>query len=74
MENKINLNYEPYEIFEEESDSVFYMGIARQSATNIACWKIKKMWKINNIWKSGFPEGKQCFDYIWDNRKDYTYE
>ena len=68
------LDIEPYLLVDQQSDTNFYIGTSRsfndQGKPN---WRIKRFWKIGSVWKEGYPNGKQDFTFIWDDRLTYIY-
>lgn len=71
----LNYDIDPYVLVDEMSDTEFFVGTSRtfnNKSANI--WRIKRYWKIGNVWMSGFPDGKQDFIHVWDDRLSYTYK
>lgn len=68
------LNIEAPLLIDETSSTEYYIGTSKSfielSKPN---WRIKRIWKIGNVWRIGFPDGKQDFAFIWDDRLSYTY-
>jgi hypothetical protein len=77
--NEIELNAQSYKIdpamlVDEISSTEYYVGISNNSKdTNKAVWRIKKIWKDGTTWKFDFPDGRQEFVFVWNDRLSYTY-
>jgi hypothetical protein len=68
-------NIFPVMLVDEVSSEEFYIGISkRHNDQSKPDWQIKRIWKVGTVWNFGFPDGKQDFKFIWDNRLSYTYK
>ena len=75
VENNVNDNYEPTKLIDEYSVTEYYIGLSTNgNDTSANIWKIKRIWKVGNVWNSGYPNGIQLNEFIWDNRYGYNYE
>lgn len=77
IDNGININpqqYDLYEIYDEASDTEFYVGYSGQGCETAACWRIKKYVTTGTITKTVYPNGSQEFRFAWDKRADYKYK
>ena len=76
-ETYINVQHykvDPYILVDEMSDTEIYIGTSRTFNDRAKpIWRIKRFWKIGNVWFSGFPDGKQDFIHVWDDRLSFTY-
>jgi hypothetical protein len=62
--------------FEYSGDSVIYIGKADPgTATSEAAWSIQKLTYdgSNHCTDIKWAQGKNAFEFIWDNRATYTY-
>jgi hypothetical protein len=61
-------------IIDESTENVVYIGYAKRgSLTTEPVWKIKKIQINNGITTIGFVDGKVNYNFIWDDRSNYTY-
>lgn len=72
-------NYQPFiserQLIDEVSETLYYIGSCRTFCEpNQPKWKIQKIFKDGSVWKFQFPNGKQTYDFIWDDRGTYTYK
>ena len=66
--------YDPIMLVDELSDTEYYVGWSRNfSDPAQANWRIRRIVKIGTVWRFEYPDGKQDFNYIWDDRLTYTY-
>jgi hypothetical protein len=77
IESDINVQsifIEPYILVDELSTTEYYIGTSK-SFNDMARpnWRIKRIVKIGNVWKFQYPDGKQDFIFIWDDRLSYSY-
>lgn len=71
----LNYNLEPYRYIDEVTDELFYIGVSNNgNSTDRPIWNIKKIEKIGTEWRVSFPEGKQQFKFVWDERYLYDYK
>lgn len=77
QDSEINIqaiNIEPYLLVDETSTTEYYIGTSKSfSDPAKPNWRIKRIMKIGNVWKFQYPNGRQGFDFIWDDRFTYTY-
>lgn len=68
-------NIELLPIVDEVSDTEFYIGTSGSfNNTSAAVWRIKKIWQDGSVWMSGYANGDQGFNFVWDLRAtDYIY-
>lgn len=68
-------NYEPVRLIDELSETEIYIGESINfSDKSNDSWRIKKIIKIGNVWEFQFPNGKQDYVFIWDDRYAYDYK
>lgn len=76
MDNTTNnpIRREPPMLIDELSTEEYYVGTSRNSNNQASSnWKIKRIWKVGNVWLTGYPNGDQGFNYVWDDRYSYVY-
>lgn len=62
-------------LIDELSAEEFYIGTSRDySIQSAPKWKIKRIWKVGSVWMTGYPNGDQGFNYVWDDRLSYVYK
>ncbi|MFW6377056.1 MAG: hypothetical protein ACOCZ5_00275 [bacterium] len=67
-------NIEPYVLVDEVSETEIYVGTSRTFNTKSKpIWRIKRFWKVGSVWMQGFPDGRQDFIHVWDDRITYNY-
>jgi len=65
---------DPIMLVDEMSATEYYVGVSdRFKDPSKPYWRIKRIWKIGSVWHFGFPNGRQDYKYIWDERLSYTY-
>lgn len=66
---------EPIILIDEISSTEYYIGVSNNGKfRGKAIWKIKKMIKNGTEWDiTLFPNGKQSYEFVWDDRTTYTY-
>ena len=68
------INIESPLLIDETSSTEYYIGTSTNNRNpSMPFWKIKRIWKVGNVWKFGYPDGKQEFKFIWDDRYSYIY-
>ena len=68
------LNIQPY-VFIDVVGTTKYTGISISFGDGKkAVWQLKKEWASGKATLMGFPDGKQDFAYVWNNRTGYTYQ
>lgn len=67
-------NVQPY-VFTDIVGTTKYTGISISFGDGAsAVWQIKKEWVSGTVTLMGFPDGKQDFTFVWNNRASYTYK
>jgi hypothetical protein len=67
-------NIDPVKLIDEISSTEYYIGESINGNDQTKpTWKIKKIWQVGTVWHFGYPDGKQDYLYIWDDRFDYSY-
>ena len=66
---------EPTVLIDEVSSTEYYIGTSKsfnsQSAAN---WRINIIWQEDTVWMSGYPNGDQSFNFVWNDRASaYVY-
>lgn len=75
MNSTNQLHKEVPVLIDEISSTEYYIGTSRDfSIQSAAKWRIKRIWKVGTVWLTGYPDGDQGFNYIWDNRLSYIYK
>jgi len=65
---------EPVKLIDEVSSTEYYIGESiNGNSQSKPTWKIKRVWKVSTVWHFGFPNGEQGYNFIWDNRFEYSY-
>ena len=76
-DNNINTQvdvYDPVMLVDELSSTEYYVGWSRNTSDPAkGNWRIKRIVQIGSVWRFEFPDGRQDFNYIWDNRLSYSY-
>lgn len=69
------INIEPSVLIDVVSSIEFYIGTSKSfNNPSVANWRIKKIWQIGTVWMSGYADGDQGFNSIWDDRASaYVY-
>jgi hypothetical protein len=66
---------DPIMLIDELSATEYYIGISNNfKDPSKPHWRIRRIWKIGSVWHFGYPDGKQDFKYVWDDRLSYTYK
>lgn len=67
---------EPIKLVDEVSTTLFYIGVSLNGGdTSKPSWRIKKISKEGSVWKTTqFPDGKQSYSFVWDDRGTYNYK
>ena len=74
-DNLITYNIEPIKLVDELSDVEAYIGESINGKDRSAnTWRIKRIWKVGTVWNIGYPNGNQSYEYIWDDRLNYSYD
>jgi len=68
-------NLEPILLIDNLSDNEVYIGTSRGlRIENKTIWRIKRYTNVNGIRKFAYPNGKQDFNYVWNDRFTYNYQ
>jgi len=74
-DNQKQNTLDPYVLVDELSETEIYIGTSKTFNSKVSpIWRIKRYLKTGNVWMSGFPNGKQDFIHIWDDRMSYNYK
>jgi len=67
-------NIEPRKLIDEVTQENFYLGVSNNgNNTSRPIWLIKRIWKVGSVWNIGFPNGRQEFKFVWNDRYSYDY-
>ena len=72
--NDAMITFELPTLIDEASDTEYYIAHSKNGRDlSKPLWQIKRIWKIGTVWKTGYPDGNQNFEFVWDDRYSYIY-